>query len=172
MTEQKLTIKLWLIGLAMFGVLIIMSQIRGDASDYTILDHQAAGTAAMVDTIQADWRANGIRTLAIVSMIGDLIFIGFYGWGSVVAGRSLARAASGNVLRAVGGIVALAGMVFLFTDYVETICQFLQMWPEKGSDPLAATAAFMQPIKSAAFVVTFIGVIAGLMVHRISGRNA
>ncbi|MEO9462793.1 MAG: hypothetical protein ABJ242_08670 [Marinomonas sp.] len=172
MNAHAPTIKLWLVGLAMFVIVIAMSPSGSDASQYSIIDHQAAGTAAMVDTIQADWRGAGLRNMAIASMIGDLIFIGFYGWGSVVAGRSFMRAASGNMLRITGVIIAGAGFVFLFTDYVETICQMLQMWPEKGSDPLAATAAFMQPIKSASFVVTFIGVIAALIMHRLLNRGA
>ena len=171
MIDGKPQLKLWLIGLAMFGVLIAMSLIRGDASQYTIVDHQAAGTAVMVDTIQADWRANGLRTLAIISMIGDLIFIGFYGWGSYVAGRSFSRIGSGFV-RAIGVVVAGAAVVFLITDYLETILQLIQLLREQGVDWMAATHSTVRPIKVAAWIVTFVGVIAALILRRMGGRTA
>ena len=171
MDADKPQLKFWLIGLAMFGVLIAMSFIRGDASQYTIMDHQAAGTAAMVDTIQADWRTNGLRPFAIVSMFGDLIFIGVYGWGSYVAGRSFSRMGPG-FLRVVGVVVAVAAVVFLITDYVETILQVIQLLQERGVDWMAGTAATMQPFKIAAWVVTFLGVIAGLLLSLLAKRTS
>lgn len=175
MTTHRLQVKYWLIGLAMFGVLIAMSFWRGDASLYSIIDHQTAGSANVVDIIQSDWRASGLRNIMIVSMIGDFIFIGFYGWGSFLAGRSFLRVAmggAGGAVRALGGLAMLAAIIFLITDYVETICQFIQMVQDMGSDPLAATAAFMQPIKSTAFIITFLGILSGLVLSRFSGRDA
>lgn len=171
MSDDKPRLKLWLIGLAMFAGLILLSFVRGDASQYTILDHQAAGTAAMVDTIQSDWRANGLRTLAIFSMIGDLIFIGVYGWGSYLAGRSFQHIGSGFV-RLTGLVVAVAAIIFLVTDYVETVLQLIQLLREQGSDWMAGTAATVRPIKVAAWIVTFLGVILALVVRRMTRRTA
>ncbi|MEL6878392.1 MAG: hypothetical protein AAGL68_09885 [Pseudomonadota bacterium] len=171
MIHERPQLRLWLIGLAMFAVLIGASLLRADASEFGIVDHQAAGTAAQVDIIQADWRAAGIRTFAIISMIGDLIFIGVYGWGSYVAGRSFSRIGSG-VLRAVGVAVAVAAAVFIVTDYIETTLQLIQLLREQGSDWMAGTAAFAQPIKVAAWIVTFLGVLAGLILWRFSSSDA
>ena len=171
MIDNRPQLKLWLIGLAMFGGLIALSVIRGDASQYTILDHQAAGTAAMVDTIQADWRANGLRQLAIFSMIGDLIFIGFYGCGAFIAGRSFSRI-GGGFLRSLGVIIAAASAIFLITDYVETILQLIQLLREQGSDWMAGTAATVRPIKVATWIITFLGILAAIGIRRFSGSNA
>jgi hypothetical protein len=171
MKDHRPQLKFWLIGLAMFGALIALGFVRGDASQYTILDHQAAGTAAMVDTIQADWRANGLRQLAIISMIGDLIFIGFYGCGAFIAGRSFSRIETG-LLRGLGVIIAGAAVVFLITDYVETILQLIQLLREQGSDWMAGTAATARPIKVAAWIVTFVGVLLSLGIWQLAARKA
>ncbi len=171
MIRERPQIRLWLIGLAMFAVLIGASILRGDASEFGIVDHQTAGTAAQIDMIQADWRAAGIRNFAILSMIGDLLFIGVYGWGSYVAGRSFSRIGNG-FLRAIGVAVAIAAIVFLVTDYIETILQLIQLLREQGSDWMAGTAATVQPIKVGAWIVTFIGVIVALGVWRFSSSDA
>lgn len=79
MTEEKTLLKLWLAGLGIFGVFIVLGMLAGDASQYNIVDHQAADTAEMVNTIQADWRANGLRNAVIYGMIADFVFIAVYG---------------------------------------------------------------------------------------------
>ncbi|MEP5938778.1 MAG: hypothetical protein ABJ239_10660 [Erythrobacter sp.] len=168
--EQSPHIKLWIIGLVMFALVIALGAMVSSASVFGITDHQAAGTADQVDLIQADWRDNGVRTIAIISMIGDLLFIGVYGWGSYVAGRSFARMSNAAV-RAIGWIVALAAIVFLVTDYVETILQVIQLIRESGSDLMAGIAATAQPVKSVAWIVTFFGVIAALIIRRLSGQS-
>ena len=167
MTEEKTPLKLWLAGLGIFGVFIVLGMLAGDASQYNIVDHQAAGTADMVNTIQADWRANGLRNAVIYGMIADFVFIAVYGWGSFVAGRSFYQ--SGNrLVRILGGSVAAAAIVFLISDYLETILQFIQMLRDEGVDWMAATAATAQPIKFAAFYVTFFGVIAALCTRLVA----
>ena len=121
----------------------------------------------MVNTIQADWRANGLRNAVIYGMIADFVFIAIYGWGSFVAGRSFYQ--SGNItVRILGGSVAAAAIVFLISDYLETILQFIQMLRDEGVDWMAATAATAQPIKFAAFYVTFFGVIAALCTRLVT----
>ena len=42
----------------------------------------------------------------------------------------------------------------------------------RGSDTLAATAATVQPVKIIAWIVTFFGILAGLVVRRFVGRSA
>lgn len=167
MTEEKTPLKFWLLGLGILGTLLVLGMLAGDASQYNIVDHQAAGTAEMVNTIQADWRANGLRNAVIYGMIADFVFIAIYSWGSFAAGRSLYR--SGNKLvRILGGAVVAAAIVFLISDYLETILQFIQMLRDEGVDWMAATAATAQPIKFAAFYVTFFGTISALIIRRIA----
>jgi hypothetical protein len=57
-------------------------------------------------------------------------------------------------------------MVFLVTDYGETIAQLMQVLANEGSDGLAGFAATMRPIKSLVFVVTFLGILALLGIER------
>ncbi|NNE50537.1 MAG: hypothetical protein HKP43_09440 [Altererythrobacter sp.] len=167
MMEEKTPLKFWLLGLGILGTLLVTGMLAGDASQYNIVDHQAAGTAEMVNTIQADWRANGLSNAVIYGMIADFVFIAIYSWGSFVAGRSLYR--SGNTLvRLLGGVVVAAAIVFLISDYLETILQLIQMLRDEGVDWMAATAATAQPIKFAAFYVTFFGVIAALIVRLVT----
>jgi hypothetical protein len=168
--EHKPQIKPWLTGLAMFAVVIALGLAVSSVSVFGITDHQAAGTAAQVDLIQANWRENGVRTIAIISMIGDLLFIGVYGWGSYIAGRSFARM-SNSAVQTIGWLVAVAAIVFLVTDYVETIVQVIQLVREQGSDAMASIAATAQPVKSVAWIVTFFGVLGALLIHRFSGPS-
>lgn len=163
----------WLRGLAAFAIVIVLSlgiTLFGEGVTFGILEHQAAGSAARVDQIQAQWRAGGVRNLAIVSMIGDLVFIGIYGWGSWVAGRSFMAMA--GILHLLGGFIALSAVVFLATDYIETTLQLVQMAREQGSDWMAGTAATVRPIKIAAWIASFIGVLLALVISRLRAPNA
>ena len=45
------------------------------------------------------------------------------------------------------------GVVFLFTDYVETALQFVQLIRFEGSDTLAGVASSMGPFKVLSFLV-------------------
>lgn len=170
MSENKVELRGWLVGLAVFAVVVAMGIWLRQTSSFGIVDHQIAGSAAQVDTIQAAWRADGVRTLAILAMLGDLVFIGIYSWGSWIAGRSF-MAAGGGLVRLIGLIVAAAAVVFFLTDYCETILQFIQLVRERGSDWMAATAATVQPIKVVAWIVTFVGVLLALVVHRFTARS-
>lgn len=171
MTKGRIDLKYWLIGLAMFGALIATSLLfRGDAP-FSIVDHQGAGTAERVDLIQTAWRDAGLRNLFIASMFGDLIFIGFYSFGSWQAGKSL-HALEGRFLRGLGLVVMGAAVIFCLSDYLETTLQIVQMLADKGSDSLAATAAFAQPIKVAAWITTFIGVLIAIPLTRFSSSTA
>ena len=127
MTAAGPRLRWWLLGLVAFAIVIALSAAitAPESVTFGIVDHQTAGSATRVDAIQSQWSAGGVRTLAIVSMLGDLVFIGIYGWGSWLAGRSFM--AMGGLLRGLGAIIAAAAVVFLVTDYCETLLQLVQM---------------------------------------------
>ena len=164
MNDARVELKLWLIGLGAFAVVIAMSAYLR-ANSIGIVEHQLAGTAERVNEIQAQWRADGMRGWAMVSMAADLIFIGVYGIGAWIAGRSIA-ASGGGLLRVIGWVAAIAGAVFLVTDYAETILQMIQLVREAGSDGMARTAAAMQNPKTLAWLISFLGVLAGAIARR------
>lgn len=166
MTEQtKFDLRWWLYGLVAFAVVIATGSILLTGSPFGITDHQAAATAERVNEIHASWREGGVRNIAIAAMIGDLIFIGIYSWGSYRAGRSIAEAASGTS-RLIGTAVWIAAIVFLVTDYLETVLQVIQLTREQGVDWMAQTAATVRQPKIIAWIVTFLGVIAALLIRR------
>lgn len=167
----KPALRWWLIGLGLFAFVVALGVWLQQASAFGIVEHQLAGTAERVNEIQQAWRADGVRWLAICAMTADLVFIGVYGWGSWIAGRSF-LAMGRKRLQWIGAFVAAGAAVFLLTDYVETILQFIQLLRENGSDEMAQTAASMQQAKIAAWTVTFFGVILGLIVRRFSPPGA
>ena len=79
MTEEKPPLKFWLSGLGIFGIFIVLGALASDASQNNIVDHQGASTAEMLNTIQADWRANGLRNAVIYGMIVDFVLIAVFG---------------------------------------------------------------------------------------------
>lgn len=162
----------WLGGLVLFAfVLWLHAPLAIEAVPGGIGDHQAAGTAEEVDRIQREWRLAGMNNRAGIAMISDLVFIGVYAIGSFLGGRML-RASGGGVLRLIGDAVIAGAIVFGVTDYIETICQFVQLMQGRGSDALASTAATVQPVKIIAWIVTFVGILVGLAVRRFVGRSA
>ncbi|MEM9500479.1 MAG: hypothetical protein AAF941_01415 [Pseudomonadota bacterium] len=171
MSPAKPDLRTWLLGLLAFAIVIAIGLPLQTGTPFGIVDHQAAGTAIRVDAIQRAWREAGLRWLAMAGMVGDLIFIGIYSVGSWRAGRSFARI-GGKVLALIGNFIVGAAVVFCFTDYVETGLQFVQLWQDRGSNGMAGTAAFMQPIKIVAWIATFLGVIIALAIHRYSRANA
>lgn len=172
MTPNDPKLRWWLWGLLAFAIVIALSLAITAPDEVTlgIAEHQAAASAARVDEIQAQWREGGVRTLAVVAMIGDLVFIGFYGWGSWLAGRSF-MAMSGSV-RMLGTLVAVAALVFLVTDYTETILQLIQLVRDAGSDWMAAVAATVRPVKVIAWIATFGGVLMALAIRRFGAPAA
>lgn len=169
--NAKPEIRLWIAGLALFAIVIALGVWLKASSTFGILDHQIAGTAKQVDTIQEAWKADGVRWLAIAAMAGDLIFIGVYGLGSWIAGHSFMKMERKR-LKWLGAFVIVAAAVFLFTDYTETVLQFIQLVRDRGSDQMAQIAASMQTTKIAAWIVTFIGVIVALALDRFSRPQA
>lgn len=172
MSEAKPNLRWWLWGLVAFAIVIVLSMAITHPESVTlgIAEHQAAGSAARVDEIQGQWREGGVRTLAIIAMLGDLVFIGIYGWGSWLAGRSFM--AMRGAARMLGMLIAISATTFLVTDYTETILQVVQLLSEQGSDWMAAVAATARPVKIVAWIATFGGVLMALAIRRFGAPPA
>lgn len=166
MTLRRGFLWCWLGGLAAFAVVILLSlplavpEVPGG-----IMDHQSAGSAAEVDRIQRAWEAASLWPQARLAMIGDLVFIGIYGIGAVLGGRWYLRSTR-SVLRVLGGLALASGALFLATDYTETNSQLIQLLQRAGDDDLAALAATVRPVKMAAWVTSFVVLIAALLLER------
>ncbi|MCF8881544.1 hypothetical protein L5849_02400 [Erythrobacter sp. SN021] len=172
MSEPKPNLRWWLWGLVAFAIVIVLSMavMHPESVTLGIAEHQAAGSAARVDEIQGQWREGGVRTLAIIAMLGDLVFIGIYGWGSWLAGRSFM--AMRGAARMLGMLIAISAITFLVTDYTETILQVVQLLSEQGSDWMAAVAATVRPVKIVAWIATFGGVLTALAIRRFGASPA
>lgn len=162
--------RFWLSGLLLFALLIASNVwLMTDVAPTGIGDHQKAATAARVDAIHASWQAAGMMGLARLGMFGDLIFIGIYSFGAAMGGLLFIRTKH-PALRRLGALILVAAIVFCVTDYVETICQFIQALQERGSDTLAGIAATVRPAKSVAFLATFFGLILALFIRKMARR--
>ena len=166
------SLRVWIGGLVLFAIVIVVGLPLGiEEVPGGILDHQAAGTGEEVNRIQRAWMAAGLHSRAQIAMLGDLIFIGVYGWGSYLRGRWLWKEHVG-LLKVMGLAIAVSAIAFLVTDYAETIAQLIQLTSQRGDDALAGLAAYMRPIKVATWIITFLGVLAAFGIRRISTRNA
>jgi hypothetical protein len=162
----------WLGGLLLLAMMIAMNPWFTNAvSPWGIRDHQSAATAMRVDAIQAAWQTAEVMNLARFGIALDLIYIGIYSFGAYCGGRLFAKASSPS-LRRLGWIIVAAAIIVGVADYAETICQFVQAMTFKGDNMLAAIAATAQPIKSIAFLTTFVGLLAALLLRRIARRAA
>ncbi len=169
MTVSKRTALLWWVGgLIAFAItLTLHAPLVIDGVPGGILDHQRAPDAATVDAIQRAWSNDGLLSSAATAMISDLIFIGIYGIGCVLAGLYY-RSRRSRVLSGLGWVALASGLVFLVTDYGETISQFIQLRNFAGDDQLASFASTLRPIKMAAWIGGFLAVLAALAVERFS----
>lgn len=162
----------WLIGILLLAAQIVMNVwLVTEVSPLGISDHQAAGSAARVNAIHSGWATADVMDLAIYSMELDLIFIGVYAWGAFAGGRMFA-ASSHAMLARLGKIIMFAAIGFAITDYAETISQLIQAAVTGGDDMLASIAATVRPIKMVLFLVTFLGVLIGLAIRRMTHRAA
>lgn len=163
---------LWPLGLLAFAVVIWLSlplDIEGVPGG--ILAHQSAGSGPVVDTIQRLWTDAGLYDRALYAMYGDIAFITIYGLGAWYGGLHFMQDPAARVRR-LGIMLVIAAIVFLATDYTETFAQIIQLTQQRGSDTLAGIAAAVRPVKVAAWIVTFVGVIAAFVVRRLSARAA
>ena len=162
----------WLGGLLILAIMIAMNPWFTNAvSPWGIRDHQSAATAMRVDAIHAAWQAAGVMDFARFGIALDLIYIGVYSFGAYCGGRLFAQSSRPS-LRRLGWIIVAAAVVVGVADYTETICQFVQAMTFKGDDMLANIAATAQPIKSIAFLTTFVGLLAALLLRRMARRSA
>ncbi len=173
MTVTKRTFLIWFFGgLAAFAVAIVLHiPLVIESVPGGIAEHQSAPDAETVDRIHAAWQSAGVYTQAHWAMIADLIFIGIYGVGCVLGGLYYRTKPQGALL-ALGWISLLSGVVFLLTDYGETIAQFIQLVQQQGSDSLAEFASTLRPIKMATWTSAFLAIIAALIFERFSTRDA
>lgn len=163
--QRKTFLTWWIGGILVFLVVIALGLPLGiTAVPGGILDHQAAGNAAAVNAIHAAWGSSGLMDSARNAIIADLVFIGIYGTGCVLGGRYF-RSTGTGILRHLGTVIVVLGVVFLLTDYGETISQFLQVVANEGSDRLAGIAATLRPIKVIAFLAVFIGIVIALLLE-------
>jgi len=168
MTHGRKFAIFWPLGLVVFAIVVMVSlPLNIEDVPGGILDHQTAGNAAAVDAIHGAWKQAGVFGTASTAMIGDLIFIGLYGFGCYHDGRAIMERGQGMV-RPIGIVVVAAALVFTASDYGETICQFMQVQNDAGSDRLAGIAAFLQPVKSICFMIASIGVILGMLLTRFT----
>ncbi len=166
-TEKRFW-RYWLFGLLLFAAMIAINPaISNGFAPAGISDHQAAGTAAKIDAIQRQWRADGVLLIARFSMALDLLFIAVYSWGAWHGGKLMRDEAAPSVRR-IGMLVMVAAVLFCLTDYAETISQFIQVMQFRGSNTLAGIAATVRPVKSLAWLVTFVGLLAALLLRRMA----
>ena len=162
---QKNFWRFWLGGILIFAVMVAINpSLSVSGVEGGIPDIQAAGSAERVDEIFAAWRNAGVFDLAKLSISLDLIFIGIYSFGAF-CGAMLFRRMSSSAMRRLGSVVAAASVIFFILDYVETACQFIQIMKGAGSDGLAETSALVKPVKNISFIITFVGILAGLMLQ-------
>lgn len=162
----------WLGGLLIFaGMIAVNPWLANAVSPSGIMDHQSAASAMRVNAIQSAWQSANVMTVAKWSMVADLIFIIVYSFGAYCGGRLFAQSERPS-LRRLGRVVVIAAILFLVTDYVETLCQFVQAFNFRGSDTLAGIAATAQPIKTTAFLTSFVGLLVALILRRTSRRDA
>ena len=173
MTPTKRTFLWWFFGGLTAFVLALLLHIPliTEAVPGGIAEHQRAPDAATVDRIHAGWQAAGVYTQAHWAMVADLIFIGIYGVGCVLGGLYF-RAKSGLGLRVLGWIALASGVIFLVTDYGETIAQFVQLVQQRGSDTLAHLASSLRPTKMVTWSSAFLAIVSALMIERFSTSDA
>ena len=175
MTEtllEKRFWRYWLGGLLILAIMIAMNPwFSNEVSPWGIRDHQSAGTALRIDAIQAAWQAAGVMNLARFGIALDLVYIGVYSFGAYCGGRLFAQSEKLS-LRRLGWVIIAAALIVCVADYVETLSQFVQAMTFKGSDLLAGIATTAQPIKSTAFLTSFFGLLAALLLRRMARRSA
>lgn len=175
MTEtllEKRFWRYWLGGLLILAIMIAMNPwFSNEVSPWGIRDHQSAGTALRIDAIQSAWQAAGVMNLARFGIALDLVYIGVYSFGAYCGGRLFAQSEK-LFLRRLGWVIIAAALIVCVADYVETLSQFVQAMTFKGSDLLAGIAATAQPIKSTAFLTSFFGLLAALLLRRMARRSA
>lgn len=158
----------WLSALLMLAMMIAMNPwFSNELSPWGISDHQTAATAMRVDAIQEAWQAAGVLGLVKLSMTIDFVYIAVYSFGAYCGGRLFTLTHKPG-LRRLGRAILVSAIIMGAADYIETACQFYQLMTFKGNDTLAGIAAIAQPIKSIAFLVSFLGLPVALFLRRMA----
>lgn len=164
-SEAKFRI-LWPAGLALFALTVWLSlPLAIDGVPGGILAHQAAGTAQRVEAIQQAWTAAGLYGQARIAMVSDIVFITVYGLGAWYGGLALMDHPAPR-LRRLGMLLVAAAAIYIMADYAETFAELVQLLQQRGSEHLAWLAAHARPVKVVAWPVTFLAVLAGLVLRR------
>lgn len=154
----------WGGGLALFLYLVVTAgALQTAVAPGGILDHQSAATAERVNAIQQSWAAAGVLDVARWAMIADLVFITLYMSGGIIGGRLIWQRANSPTLKKIGLLCVLSYFLFGLTDYVETVCQLVQLVNEQGNDILAGTAALSKPVKTISWIVGTVAMIGALI---------
>lgn len=162
--------KFWIGGISIFVLLVLLNPfLITNVSPAGIIDHQIAGNADKVDAIQHAWLASGAISWAKIGMIGDLLFIGVYAFGAFCGGILLGHDGR-KVVRRLGSLIIVSAILFCFTDYLETIAQVIQLFMMSGNDSLASIAAAVNPFKTAAFLITLIGLLGVIIWDKIRAK--
>ena len=166
MTTRKTALAWWIAGLLALGVVALMNgplDIEGVKGGMTA--HQKAGSAKAVEDIHELWIEADLYEWAQAAIVTDLVFIAICSIGTYLMGRQF-RASGSGIVRMAGLFALATGLVFMLTDYAETIAQAIQLFEREGSDRLAAIAATVRPVKMAAWIAAFLAVLAGLVMER------
>ncbi|WP_323800657.1 hypothetical protein [Parasphingorhabdus sp.] len=154
----------WGGGLTLFLYLVISGgALETITAPNGILDHQSAATGERVNAIQQSWADAGVMDLARWGMIADLVFISLYMSGGIIGGRLIWQRAKSPTLKKLGLLSVLAYFVFGLSDYLETVCQLVQLIREQGSDILAGTAALARPVKIVTWIIGTAAMIVALL---------
>ena len=154
----------WGGGLALFAYLVISGgALETAVAPNGILDHQSAATAARVNAIQQSWVSAGVLDLARWGMIADLVFVTLYMSGGIIGGRLIWQRAKSPTLKKLGLLCVLVYFIFGMSDYLETVCQLVQLVREQGNDILAGTAALARPVKVVAWIAGTAAMIIALI---------
>jgi hypothetical protein len=165
MQSEKSFWRYWISGLLLLAFMAALNPfLANEVAPWAILDHQVAGSAMRVDSIQFAWARDGVLNLARFSMAVDLLFIPVYSWGAYCGGRIM-RGEANPKLRRVGRLIMVAAALYPLLDYAETISQFIQVMQFKGNDTLAQIALAAKPVKSVVFLITVFGILAALFVR-------
>ena len=137
-----------------------------------MIDHQTAGTALRVDQIHQSWADAGKTGYVKIAMLFDLLFIVIYSVGGVIGGMLVRRDAASALLRGLAPIVIAAYFLFGVLDFIETVCQTIQLYFTGGSDALAGVAKLAQPPKLLAFAIGFPSMVIALIWFWLDRKRA
>ena len=162
----------WIGGLIVFAIALwLHAPLAIDAVPGGIAAHQSATSGDEVNAIQTAWANAGLLPTARLAMSSDLVFITIYSFGALLGGLYF-RKAGARVLSLGGALIVVAAILFAMCDYGETISELVQLLRMRGSDELAWLASTLRPIKMAAWLATFFGLLGLLVIRRFAHHRA